>query len=150
MIRTLALALLGLAMLTGCGIEFSSAKVTDDFFTDLDVTGDLQAGVLISLNVQYQQKYPSTIFMQCELRQGKELVKAIGTAQAPAHPAGSPDADPFPGNFIFDFVVDEPGRYRVECLTPDDEDNYIIDRITIGPRPESTPTPVLGGAESSP
>lgn len=146
----LALALLGLAVLTGCGIEFSSAKVTDDFFTDLDVSGDLRAGVRISANVQYQQNYPSAIFMQCELRQDKELVKVIGTAQAPPHPEGNPDADPFPGNFIFDFVVDEPGRYRVECLTPADEDNYVIDKITIGPAPESTPTPVLGGAEQSP
>ncbi len=145
--RILALALLGLALLTGCGIEFSSAKVTDDFFTGLDVTGDMRAGARISMNLQYQQKYPMTVYMQCELRQGKELVKVIGTAQAPEHPQGSPDAEPFPGNFIFDFVVDQPGQYRVECLTPDDEDNYIIEKITIAPPAEVAPTPTLGAAE---
>lgn len=143
--RTITLALLALALLTGCGIEFRQSKVTDDFFTALDVTGDMRAGVPISLNVQYQQNYPQTVYITCELRQKKALVKVIGKAQTVPYKDGSPKVDPAPGNFVFDFSVDAPGTYRVECLTPDDEDNYIDDKIVIGPAPEATPSPVLGG-----
>ena len=53
---------------------------------------------------------------------------------------GGPEATPFPGAISFDFTVDEPGTYIVECLTEKDEDNFIHDEITVVAA-NRTPTP---------
>ena len=46
-----------------------------------------------------------------------------------------------PGVFAFDFAVDEPGTFKVECYTPADEDNFVRDEIEISAALDATPTP---------
>jgi hypothetical protein len=53
---------------------------------------------------------------------------------------GGPGATPVPGSIAFDFTVDVPGTYIVECLTEKDEDNFIHDEITVLAA-DRTPTP---------
>jgi hypothetical protein len=64
--------------------------------------------------------------------QSGELVKDIGGDIIPAYPDGNPDLTPFPGNFSFDFTMDAPGDYQLQCYTPRDEDNYIEEAFSIG------------------
>lgn len=142
-------ALVFSAALVGCGIAFTPADEGNEFFQSLDVTGDQRAGLTLTAAVSYDQYYDVEVLMACELRQEKSLIKPIAEVAVMPLVNGSPDATPLPGNFAFDFVVDEPGKYRVECLTPRDEDNYIVDEFTIAAAPAETPTPVLGADENA-
>ena len=74
-------------------------------------------------------------------RYTEESIKEIGRTTAPAFPNGNPDVTPMPGVFAFDFAVDEPGTFKVECYTPADEDNFVRDEIEISAAPDATPTP---------
>ena len=132
--------LLAAAALAGCGVAFGPAPQGNEFFKSLEVTGDLRVGAPLTAALEYAQRNPIEVTVQCELRQKKELVKVIGGERVAPLPEGDPEATPFPGNYAFDFTVDEPGRYRVECLTPLDEDNYIIEEFTIEPA-ATPPTP---------
>jgi hypothetical protein len=69
------------------------------------------------------------VVIKCEIRRGKDLVKELGDELAPELPLGGPKATPFPGNFSFDFVMEQPGTYKAECFTPADEDNYILNPL---------------------
>lgn len=145
----LIVSLVAPALLAGCGVAFSPDDEGNEFFQSLEVSGDKRAGRLLTAAVSYEQYYPVEVRFACELRQEKTLIKPIAEVGVMPLDGGSPDATPFPGNFAFDFVVDEPGKYRVECLTPRDEDNYIIDEFTIASAPAETPTPVLGADEDA-
>lgn len=124
-------------------MELSSAKNGTEFFKSLTITGDLAAGAPLTAAVGYDQNNPVPVVIKCEIRQGKNLVKELGGELAPELPLGGPKATPFPGNFSFDFVMEQPGTYKAECFTPADEDNYILKTFTIGPA--ATPTPPPGG-----
>lgn len=126
-------------LLVACGVRFSAAKQGNDFFKTLTVSGDRRAGSALTASVTYMQKAPFEVKMTCELRKNKTLVRAIGNDVIPRYPFGNPKATPFPGNFSYDFTVDEPGTYEVQCYTPVDEDNFIVKEFTV--RPASTPTP---------
>jgi len=142
--QALPLLLVVVAILAaGCGVDFSSAKQGNEFFKSLAVTGDLRAGSPLTAAVTYEQNNPVAVVIKCEVRQGKDLVKEIGGESAPLLAGGGPEATPFPGNFSFDFSMEQPGTYKAECFTPADEDNYIIKTFTIGPA--ATPTPATGG-----
>ncbi len=119
-------------MLTACGVAFSDAPQGNEFWSALTVTGDHHVGQPLTAAVSYKQSYTIAVPIKCELRQSKNLVKPIGEATIPADPGGSPKATPFPGNFSFDFSVDAPGEYRVDCFTAADEDNFISKTFTIG------------------
>lgn len=143
------LGILATPLLAACGVAFTPADQDNEFFQSLEVSGDKRVGHPLTAAVTYEQYYPVDVAFACELRQETELVKPVAEFNVKALEGGSPEATPFPGNFAFDFVVDEPGTYRVECLTPRDEDNYIIDEFDVGPAPEATPTPALGADEDA-
>ena len=135
MIRPLiiaALALTGL-LLTGCGIAFGGAPEGNDFFTSLRVSGRQTAGSPLTAAVSYETIYPAPVDILCELRQDKRTLAEIGRGQAPAIANRDPDDDGVVGNFSIDFVVDEPGTFKVECYTPADEANFIIEEFEITP-----------------
>jgi hypothetical protein len=102
----------------------------------------MTAGAPLTVAYSYKQNNPLPVETKCELRQNKELVKPLGNMTVQGLPFGGPEATPFPGNFTFDFTVDEPGDYIVQCYTTLDEDNFIEEEITIAPGSGVTPTPV--------
>jgi hypothetical protein len=120
----------GLAFIS-CGVRYTASE-GNEFFTSIDVTGEMRAGSPLTGEVAFDQTYPTEVIIRCELRQSGEFVKHIGEAPASAHPAGHPDATPVPGNFSFDFTVDQPGRYIFQCYTPKDEENFIEEAFSVG------------------
>ena len=124
-----------------CGVQFASPIVDDEFFTGIEVSGELVTGAPLTVLFRYQTNYPTVVEVICELRQDDELVKEIGRITTPPMIYGTADATPMPGAFAFDFVVDAAGEYRVECLTPADEDNYVFEEIEVDPKPGDPPTP---------
>ena len=116
-----------------CGVQFSNPPKTHQLFQSLTITGVMRAGAPLTAALTYQQNLPIAIQVQCEIRQGKNLVKPIGAESVPQLPGGTPEQTPFPGNFSFDFTLDKPGSYKAECYAPDDQDVYIIKEFSIGP-----------------
>jgi hypothetical protein len=127
---------------SACGVRFADAEPGTEFFTSIDISGEMHAGAPLTVLVGYEQFYPVDVTFHCELRREKEIIKRIGEKVVVPLENGGPDKTPFPGVFSFDFTVDEPGTYIVECLTERDEDNFIGDEIDIAPAPEETPVPV--------
>ncbi len=127
-----ALALM-CVLLSGCGIAFGDAPPNNDFFTSLEVTGERTAGAPLTAAIAYETFYPAPVDILCELRRGSETLRAIGRGQAPAiEPERTPDDDGVPGNFSADFTTDVPGSYKVECYTPADDANYIVEEFSVG------------------
>lgn len=124
-----------------CGVRFTASE-GNEFFTSIDVSGDRRVGSPLTGSVAFGQNYPVGVIIRCELRRAGELVAVIGDAPAPAHPAGNPEATPFPGNFAFDFTVDQTGSYVFQCYTPKDEGNFIEESFTVGPAAEE-PAPTV-------
>jgi hypothetical protein len=121
------------AVLSGCGIAFGDAPAANDFFTTLEVTGDRTAGAPLTAAIAYETFYPAQVEILCELRRGSETLRVIGRGQAPAvTPERTPDDEGVPGNFSSDFTVDTPGSYKVECYTPKDDANYIVEEFSVG------------------
>lgn len=141
-LRLIFLLTLSVALLSGCGVSFSSTPDGTEFFKSLKISGELTAGTPLTALVTYEQANPVLTEIHCEIRQGKERVKDLGSTTAALHPLGVPGATPFPGNFSLDFSLGQPGTYKAECFTPLDEDNFILKTFTI--RPASTPTPATG------
>ena len=135
------------AVLSGCGVSFHDPPEGNEFFKTLTVTGDMHAGSPLTGAVTFVQNYSVEVAVRCEVRKGKDLYKNVGQDPAPPLPNGNPMATPFPGNFAFDFTVDEPGAFKFECFTPSDEDNFILKQFTIGPArdPALTPIPATPG-----
>jgi hypothetical protein len=139
-LATLVLALSGL-LLVACGVRFVDADPGTEFFTDIEISGEMRAGAPLTVYVQYEQFYPVDVNFHCELRRKKEVIKRLGEQIVPPLENGGPDQEPFPGAIAFDFTVDSPGAYIVECLTEKDEDNFIGDEITIAPASDPTLAP---------
>jgi hypothetical protein len=128
---TLAALTLIAALTSACGIAFSRDE-GNDFFLSLDVTGEKVAGAPLTAGVAYETFYPVPVEIVCELRQSSDLVGQIGVAEALAIPGDlTPDDERVPGNFSFDFTVEEPGEFKVECYTRLDEANFIVEEFTI-------------------
>jgi hypothetical protein len=132
-VRHLAPPLLAtIAMLcAGCGVAFTQAKDERAFFDSLTITGQGIAGAPLTAALAYRTNYPLAVEVTCELRQGKRTLSVLGSETVPAVPGGAPKATPLPGNFSFDFTVDAPGSYKVQCYTPADEDNFIEKPFTV-------------------
>lgn len=146
----LAAVLLTFAALFGaCGVAFSESDEGTEFFKRIQVSGPNRADVTMTVLLDYEQYYPVDVVIRCELRTETALVAEIAPPfVAPKLPLGTPDSTPVAGAFARDFVVEEPGTYRVECLTPQDEDNFIAEEIHIGPAPTPPPpSPTPLGAE---
>jgi hypothetical protein len=126
---------------SACGVRFSDPEAGTEFFTSIDISGEMRAGKPLTVLVAYEQFYPVDVTFHCELRREKEIIKRIGEKVVVPLENGGPDKTPFPGVFAFDFTVDEPGTFIVECLTDRDEDNFIGDEIKIDPAADETVTP---------
>ena len=137
------------ALSVACGVSFADPPQGNEFFDSLTVTGDMRVGKPLTAFVIIRQRTPAVVDMTCELRQEKELVKEIGRDAIAALPEGGPDATPFAASFAYDFTVDEPGSYRVECYTPADEDNFILNVFDVesAPQPSETPPPANPSGE---
>lgn len=131
-------------ILAGCGVNFRPGPEGNEFFKEVDVSGDMRARAPLTGYVRVAQIYPVEVVIRCEVRRGKDLVTEFGQDILPPHPSGGPEATPFAGDYAYDFMLEQPGRYKFECYTPRDEDNYITEAFTIGP--ERTPTPAAGTA----
>jgi hypothetical protein len=136
-IPPLVLALCAM-LLAACGVRFADATPGTEFFTDIEISGEMRAGAPLTVDVQYEQFYPVDVAFHCELRRKKEIIKRLGEQVVVPLENGGPDKTPFPGAIAFDFTVEAPGTYIVECLTEKDEDNFIGDEITIA-APDATP-----------
>lgn len=155
--------LLGIAVLTGCGIRLSSGSDSTELFKGLTVQGDFRAGGRLSLTLQYAQQYPVTVDVACDLRHAhfrgtptpeptpgtppparlddprptpaSKVFDIVGWT-LPVNPDGGPvnEATPVLGSFEHAFIApQEPGRYIVKCYTPRDTNNAISRNITITP-----------------
>lgn len=134
----LAALLLATLVLGGCGVDFSNGEPGTEFFKSLKVNGTPAAGAQLTMVVTYAQNNPVDVAVKCELRQGKNLVKEVGSQTVPQLVGGGPKVTPVAGTYSFDFTVDKPGTYKAECFTPADENNYIIREFTV--RPGASPT----------
>lgn len=121
-------------LFTACGVKFSDPPAHNEFFQSLVVTGDTRVGTPLTAAVSYQTTYTLPVQLVCELRQGTTTIRVIGRDEIPADPAGSPQATPVPGNFSYDFVVDDPGSYKIQCYTERDKDNFITRAFTVRPK----------------
>lgn len=120
-----------LLLSAACGVEFSEDESGTEFFKELTISGERRAGAPLTVSAFYEQFYPVDLDVSCELRQGNALIKPIGNQTVAAVPDGSPDATPVVGHVTFDFTVGAPGPYKVECLTPKDENNFIQEEIVV-------------------
>ena len=129
--RVRAVAMVCVAALAmACGVRFKP-KIGTEYFTSLTVEGEHRVGAPMSIVLAYDHNYPVDVQIQCEIRQGKNVVKPLGETTAAAIPNGGAKATPVAGEFRADFTVDAPGDYKAECFTPADEDNYIIKNFTV-------------------
>jgi hypothetical protein len=126
----LALIALSLAA-AACGVDFSEDEPGTEFWQTITISGELRAGAPLQVTASYEQFYPADLEVQCEVRQEATLIKAIGAETIPALAAGTPESTPVAGHVTYDFTIDEPGAYTVECLTPKDEDNFINDEVEV-------------------
>jgi len=117
----------------GCGIHFGSADEHTEPLAHLQVTGTRRAGEELQVELGYSQTLPVPVEVECRLKQGSTVVQRIGAATVPANPEGNPEATPVAGSLSFPFRVEQPGEYKVVCLTLADESNYLSQTISISP-----------------
>jgi len=132
------LLLLCVALAGGaCGVSFGESSEGNEFFTGLDVTGHKVVGEPLTAAVAYETFYPMPVDITCDLYRGRERLREIGRTQAPAVPGDrSPEDEDerVPGNVSFDFAVEEAGKHEVECYTPLDDSNFIVESFGVAPR----------------
>jgi len=170
--RSLAGAVLVSALalaLTGCGIRVGSEEQGTELFKRLTVEGDFHAGGALKLTLEYEQPYPVTVDVACELlfRDFKGTPTPL-PSPGPAPTVPIPNPEPAPVNKVLDILAQAlprnenggpvgeatpiagtierefaapavPGRYSVRCLTPRDRNNAIVERITIEPAAGASP-----------
>jgi len=116
-----AIALSALAL--GCGI--GSDRAYQEPLSKMRITGTRVAGEEIRVELDYRQTYDTDVDVECELRQGSEVVDKIGEGIVPSNPSGRPDETPAAGTLTFPFRVEKAGSYSVRCFTPADEENKL-------------------------
>jgi hypothetical protein len=114
-------------------VKFSDPPSHNEFFQSLVITGAMRAHTPVTAAVSYETTYNVPVDIVCELRQGTTVIRIIGRDEIPAYLAGNPKATPVPGNFAYDFAVDDPGSYKVRCYTDLDKDNFITKAFTVRP-----------------
>ncbi len=130
-IPLLLLLLLSCALVAACGVRFRDPEPGNEFFKSARVSGDLRVGATLTGAVTIAQTYSVVVPITCELRQGKELVKAIGSEQIAALPNGTPKSTPVAVHYSYEFTVEQAGAYKFECFTTKDEDNFVIREFTV-------------------
>lgn len=122
---------LSCVLLAGCGVRFHDPEPGNEFFTSATVSGDLRAGSTLTGTVTIAQRYNIDVPIACELRRGKELVKALGSEAVAALGGGTPKSTPVATHYTYEFTVESAGAYKFECYTTKDQDNYVIREFTI-------------------
>ena len=144
----------GALFATACGIRFSDPDEGNEFFQELEVSGEHAATAPLTAELSYETFYPFEVEISCELYDGKTLVREIGRANAPAVGEGrepEEEDDLVPGNFSFDFSVVRAGTFEVECFTPCDVDNFIVEEFTLDePRTPAAPDAVATAPAGTP
>jgi hypothetical protein len=115
----------------GCGVRLRDPEPGTEFFSDIDVSGEMTVNAPLTVTVGYEQFYPVEVELVCELRQNEKTLRELGRQLVAPLEEGEPEATPVVGHATFDFTVEPAGEYVVECLTPKDEDNYIAKEIGI-------------------
>ena len=122
---------------SACGVSLGSTDEGNDFFVSLHISGEERVGEPLTAALAYETFYPMPVDIVCELWRGKELVREIGRTQAPSVPGDlSPEDEDarVPGNIAFDFAVEAAGEFKVECYTPLDDANYILEEFSVRER----------------
>jgi len=146
---------LGGLVVAACGVSFSAEEEQSEIFADLSISGDFTPRGELILALRYQQPYPVTIDVVCDLLEDRSgprdgrvvtrileqqilLTRGLSSAEATADPLEK--ITPVPGSFEQAFAAPErPGRYAVECLTPADDENDIERSFTVLGIPTVTP-----------
>lgn len=122
---------LSCALFAGCGVRFHDPEPGNEFFKSATVSGELRAGSTLTGAIAIAQRYNIDVPITCELRQGKQLVKPIGSDTVPALEGGTPKSTPVPAHYSYEFTVDASGAYKFECFTVKDQDNFIIREFSV-------------------
>ena len=130
-ISTVGLLACWTLLLVGCGVRLRDPDPGTEFFSDIEIAGELRAQAPLTLTVGFEQYYPAEVELVCELRQNEQTLRELGRQTVQPLEGGDPDSTPTVGHATFDFTVEPAGTYVVECLTPKDEDNYIAKEIKI-------------------
>ena len=112
---------LSCAILAGCGVRLRDPEPGNEFFKSATVSGDLRVGATLTGDVTMAQTYSVVVPITCELRQGKTLIKTIGSEQIAALPNGTPKSTPVAAHYSYPFTVEQAGLYKFECYTTKDE-----------------------------
>ena len=79
-----------------------------------------------------RQTYDVDVDVECDLKQGGEVVQQIGYDTVPANPDGRPGEQPaFGSSLVFPFRVEKAGSYVVVCFTPADAENELTTSLTV-------------------
>jgi len=160
---------LALALLTACGISVGGEDDTTELFKRLTVAGDFHVGGTLKLTLEYEQPYPVTVDVACELLyRDFEGTPTPQPTPGPSPTLPIPNPEPAPVNKVLDILAQTlprndgggpageatplsgtiehefgapavPGRYTVRCITPRDRNNTISQRITIEPAADVAP-----------
>ena len=120
------------ALAFGCGI--GSDKSYQEPLSKIRITGTRTVGQELRLELDYRQTYDVDVEVECDLKQGGEVVDQIGSGVVAADPSGRPDATPAVGTLAFPFRVSKAGSYLVVCFTPADSENELTTSLNVSPK----------------
>ena len=107
----------------GCGI--GSEEEQHEPLSMMRITGTRVVGQDMRLELDYRQTYDVDVDVECDLRQGSEVIQQIGYDTVAANPGGRPDATPAVGTLTFPFRVEKAGSYLIVCFTTKDAENKL-------------------------
>ena len=117
------------ALALGCGIGSDTAY--QEPLSKMRITGTRTVGQELRLELDYRQTYDVDVDVECDLKQGSEVIQQIGYGVVRANPGGRPDATPVVGTLTFPFRVEEAGSYLVVCFTTKDAENKLKAPLTV-------------------
>jgi hypothetical protein len=128
------LLLSAIAVLTlACGI--GTEEMRHEPLSKIVITGPRVVGQEMQLELELRQTYNVDVDVECDLKQGGELIQQIGYDTVPANPEGRPGEDPgFGSSLGFPFRVQKAGSYAVVCFTPADAENKLSSPLTVTAR----------------
>jgi hypothetical protein len=117
------------ALALGCGI--GSDRAYQEPLSKMRITGTRTVGQELRLELDYRQTYDVDVDVECDLKQGSEVIEQIGYGVVQANPGGRPDATPAVGTLAFPFRVEKAGSYLVVCFTTKDAENKLKTPLTM-------------------
>jgi len=117
------------ALALGCGI--GSDRAYQEPLSKMRITGTRTVGQELRLELDYRQTYDVDVDVECDLKQGSEVIQQIGYGVVQANPGGHPDATPAVGTLVFPFRVEKAGSYLVVCFTTKDAENKLKTSLNV-------------------